>query len=38
MQLWKIIHYSLAAVHISSDIFAHYQEHLPVPVAARSKA
>jgi len=28
MQLCKIIHYSLTAVHVSSDIFAHHQEHL----------
>ena len=28
MQLCRIIHYSLAALHVSSDIFAHHQEHL----------
>jgi hypothetical protein len=28
MQLFRIIYYSLAAVHVSSDIFAHHQEHL----------
>ena len=28
MQLRKIIYYSLAALHVSSDIFAHHQEHL----------
>jgi len=28
MQLCRIICYSLAALHVSSDIFAHYQEHL----------
>jgi len=28
MQFRRIIYYSLAVVHISSDIFAHYQEHL----------
>jgi len=28
MQLCRIIYYSLAAVHVSSDIFAHRQEHL----------
>ena len=28
MQLCKIIYYSLAALHVSSDIFAHRQEHL----------
>jgi len=28
MQLCKIIYYSLASVHVSSDIVAHHQEHL----------
>jgi hypothetical protein len=28
MQLCRIICYSLAALHVSSDIFAHHQEHL----------
>jgi len=28
MQLCRIIYYSLAALHASSDIFAHHQEHL----------
>jgi len=28
MQLCTIIYYSLAAVHVLSDIFAHHQEHL----------
>jgi len=28
MQLWRIIYYSLAAMHVWSDIFAHHQEHL----------
>jgi len=28
MQLCRIIYYSLAALHDSSDIFAHPQEHL----------
>ena len=28
MQLCSIIYYSLAAVHVSSDIFAYLQEHL----------
>jgi hypothetical protein len=27
MQLCKIMYYSLAALHVSSDIFAHHQEH-----------
>jgi len=28
MQLCRIIYYSLSALHVSSDIFAHHQEHL----------
>jgi hypothetical protein len=28
MQLFRIIYHSLAALHVSSDIFAHHQEHL----------
>jgi len=28
MQQCRIIYYSLAALHVSSDIFAHHQEHL----------
>jgi len=28
MQLCRIIYYSLAALHVSSFIFAHHQEHL----------
>ena len=28
MQLCRIIYYSLAALHVSSDIFPHHQEHL----------
>jgi len=28
MQLCRIIYCSLTALHVSSDIFAHYQEHL----------
>jgi len=28
MQLCRIIYYSLVALHVSSDIFAHHQEHL----------
>ena len=28
MQLCSIIYYSLADLHVSSDIFAHHQEHL----------
>jgi hypothetical protein len=28
MQLCRILYYSLAALHVSSDIFAHHQELL----------
>ena len=28
MQLCRIIYYSLAALHVSSDIFAYHQEHV----------
>ena len=28
VQLCRIIYYFLAALHVSSDIFAHHQEHL----------
>ena len=28
MQLCRLIYYSLAALRVSSDIFAHHQEHL----------
>jgi hypothetical protein len=28
MQLCRIIYYSLAALHVSGDIFAHHQGHL----------
>jgi hypothetical protein len=28
MQLYRIIHYSLVALNVSSDIFDHHQEHL----------
>jgi len=28
MQMCRIIYYSLAALHVSSDTFAHHQEHL----------
>jgi hypothetical protein len=28
MQLCRIIYYSLATLRVSSDIFAHHQEHL----------
>ena len=28
MQLCRIIYFSLTALHVSSDIFSHHQEHL----------
>jgi hypothetical protein len=28
MQPCRIVYYSLTALHVSSDIFAHHQEHL----------
>jgi len=28
MQLCRIVYYSLVALHVLSDIFAHHQEHL----------
>jgi len=28
MQLCRIIYFSLPALHVSSDVFAHHQEHL----------
>ena len=28
MQMCRLIYYSLAALRVSSDIFAHHQEHL----------
>jgi len=34
MQLCRIIYYSLAALQVSSDIFAHYQEHLKCVTAS----
>jgi hypothetical protein len=30
MQLYRVIYYSLCALHVSSDIFVHHQEHLTV--------
>jgi hypothetical protein len=30
MQLCRINYYSLAAVHVSSEVFAYHQEHLTV--------
>jgi len=34
-QLCRIIYYSLAALHVSSDIFAHHQERLNCITASR---
>jgi len=34
MQSCRIIYYSLTALHVSSDIFAHHQEHLTVITAS----
>ena len=28
MQLCRLVYFSLAALHVSNDIFAHHQEHL----------
>jgi len=28
--LYKLIYYSRSALHVSGDVFAHYQEHLAV--------
>jgi len=30
MQLYRSIYFSLSTLHISSDVFAHHQEHLTV--------
>jgi hypothetical protein len=30
MQLCRLIHYSKSALHVSSNIFAHHQEHLTI--------
>jgi hypothetical protein len=30
MQLYRLTDFSLSAVHISGDVFAHHQEHLTV--------
>jgi len=34
MKLCKLIYYSLSAVHVSGDVFAHHQEHLTVFTAS----
>jgi len=28
MQLYRLIYYSLSALHVSGNVFAHHQEHL----------
>jgi len=30
MQLYRLIYYSLSALHVSGDVFAHRQEHSTV--------
>jgi hypothetical protein len=30
MQLYRSIYYSKSALHVSGDVFAHHQEHVPV--------
>jgi len=27
MQLYRLIYFSLSALHVSGDVFAHYQDH-----------
>ena len=34
MQLYRLIYYSLSALHVSGDVFAHHQEHLTVFTAS----
>jgi hypothetical protein len=34
MQLCRLIYYSLSALHVSGDVFAHHQEHLTVFTAS----
>ena len=36
MQLCRLIYYSLSALHVSGDIFAHHQEHLNIFTASGS--
>jgi hypothetical protein len=36
LQLRRLIYYSLSALHVSGDAFAHYQEHLTVFTASVS--
>jgi len=30
MQLCRLIYFSLSALHVSGDVFAHHQEHLTI--------
>jgi len=30
MQIYRLIYFSLLALHVSGDVFAHHQEHLTV--------
>ena len=30
MQLYRLIYFSLLALHVSGDVFAHHQEHLTI--------
>jgi len=34
MQLCRLIYYSLSALHVSGDVFAHHQEHFTVFTAS----
>jgi hypothetical protein len=34
MQLYRLIYYSQSALHVSGDVFAHYQEDLTVFTAS----
>jgi len=36
MQLYRLIYFSLSALHVSGDVFAHHQEHLTVFTVAGS--
>ena len=36
MQLYRLIHYSQSAIHVSGGVFAHHQEHLTVFTASGS--
>jgi hypothetical protein len=30
MQLYRLIYFSMAALHVLGDVFAHHQEHLTI--------